>query len=376
LTALYLHIPFCKQACYYCDFHFSTHLQAKTQIVNAICQEIALQKDYLGTNLLHTIYFGGGTPSLLSEKELKQIFNTIYQHFSIEKNAEITLEANPDDLNRENLKIFKNVGINRLSIGIQSFHENHLKYLHRAHTAAHAQGCVKLAQDLDFQNLTIDLIYAIPAAHHQIWENDLQKAIELNVPHISAYCLTIEAKTVFGNWLKNQKIKAIDEEFAAQQFEILLNTLKINDFEQYEISNFARHQLYSRHNSNYWKKGKYLGIGPSAHSYNGFSRQFNVANNAKYLQSLDNQVVPAEVEMLSAVDQANEYLLTGLRTQWGVDLQKIKSEYGFDLLVLQKKYLDKYLKINYLRLENNYLYLTEQGKLLADEITADLFFDF
>jgi oxygen-independent coproporphyrinogen III oxidase len=373
LTALYLHIPFCKQACYYCDFHFSTNLQAKTQLVNAICQEIALQKDYLGTNLLQTIYLGGGTPSLLNEKELNQIFETIYQYFSVEKNAEITLEANPDDLNPENLKIFKNTGINRLSIGIQSFDENHLNYLHRAHTAAHAHNCVKLAQDLDFQNLTIDLIYAIPAANHQIWEHDLQTAIQLNIPHISAYCLTIESKTVFGNWLKNQKIKPIDEEFAAQQFEILLNTLKINDFEQYEISNFARHQQYSQHNSNYWKKGNYLGIGPSAHSYNGFSRQFNVANNAKYWQSIDNQTIPAEVELLTPINQANEYLMTGLRTKWGVDLQKIKVEYGFDLMDLQKKYLDKYLKINYLQIENNHLYLTESGKLLADEITADLF---
>jgi oxygen-independent coproporphyrinogen-3 oxidase len=373
LTALYLHIPFCKQACYYCDFHFSTHLQAKTQLVNAICQEIALQKDYLPTNILQTIYFGGGTPSLLNEQELNQIFATIYQYFSVEKNAEITLEANPDDLNEENLKIFKTLGINRLSIGIQSFNENHLKYLHRAHTSAHAQTCVKLAQDLDFQNLTIDLIYAIPAQNHQIWENDLQTALALQVPHISAYCLTIEAKTVFGNWLKNQKIKAIDEEFAAQQFEILVNTLKINDFEQYEISNFAYKQHYSRHNSNYWKKGRYLGIGPSAHSYNGFSRQFNVANNAKYLQSIDNQVVPAEIEILSPIDQVNEYLMTGLRTKWGVDLQKIQVEYGFDLLDLQKKYFDKYLKINYLQIENNVLYLTESGKLLADEITSDLF---
>jgi oxygen-independent coproporphyrinogen III oxidase len=342
-------------------------------MVNAICQEIALQKDYLATNILQTIYFGGGTPSLLNESEFNLIFSTIHQHFSIGKNAEITLEANPDDLNEENLKIFKKFGINRLSIGIQSFDENHLKYLHRAHTAVHAHTCVKLAQDLDFQNLSLDLIYAIPAENHQIWESDLQKIIELNVPHISAYCLTIEAKTVFGNWLKNQKMKAIDEEFAAQQFEILVKTLKINDFEQYEISNFARQNHYSKHNSNYWKKGKYLGVGPSAHSYNGFSRQFNVANNAKYLQSVDNQLVPAEVEILSPIDQTNEYLMTGLRTKWGVDLQKIKSEYGFDILTLQKRYLDKYLKINYLQIENNILYLTETGKLLADEITADLF---
>jgi oxygen-independent coproporphyrinogen-3 oxidase len=342
-------------------------------MVKAICQEIALQKDYLGTKTLETIYLGGGTPSLLNEKELAQIFEVIYQYFSPIEKPEITLEANPDDLSEENLQIFQKTGINRLSIGIQSFDENHLQYLHRAHTAAHAHNCVKIAQSIGFQNITIDLIYAIPAKNHQIWENDLQKALDLNVSHISAYCLTIEAKTVFGNWLKNQKIKAIDEDFAAQQFEILVNTLKINNFEQYEISNFAQNGHYSRHNSNYWKKGKYLGIGPSAHSYNGVSRQFNVNNNSKYIQSIENQIIPAEIESLSPTDQVNEYIMTGLRTKWGLDLQKIQSEFGFDLIRLQKEYIDKYLKINYLEINSNILLLTEKGKLLADEITADLF---
>lgn len=259
MSAIYVHIPYCKQACHYCDFHFSTNASTKTQMVEAICKEITLQSNYLEGKVLQSIYFGGGTPSLLSEQELGNILETIRLIFPIDKNPEITLEANPDDLSPIKLRELKNLGINRLSIGIQSFHEPFLAWTNRTHHAEQAENCVKLAQDIGFENITIDLMYAFPAENHAIWHSDLQKALALGVPHISAYCLTIEPKTVFGNWQRKGKIQPINEEFSAQQFEILVNTLVANGFEHYEISNFAKPPYYSRHNTNYWKKGTYLG---------------------------------------------------------------------------------------------------------------------
>lgn len=371
--SIYIHIPFCKQACHYCDFHFSTNLQLKSEMVNAICQEIILQKDYLSFQTLESVYLGGGTPSLLNEVDLVQIFQSIQKYFNFSDNIEITLEANPDDLTKDKIQIFKAVGINRLSIGIQSFYEPHLQYLNRSHTAENAANVVKTAQNLGIENITIDLIYAIPAPNHQIWEQDLQKAIDLDVKHISAYCLTIEEKTVFGKWLKTQKIPAIDEIFAAKQFEILMDFLKENTFEQYEISNFAKEKKYSKHNSNYWKKGSYLGIGPSAHSYNGHSRQFNIANNAKYIQAIQKNQIPFEIEHLSTKDQINEYLLTSLRTQWGFDIAKIKENFEIDFFSSNKNLLEQYFAQDLLIKENNILLLTQKGKFFADEITANLF---
>ncbi|MFC0183923.1 radical SAM family heme chaperone HemW [Pseudarcicella hirudinis] len=283
---LYIHIPFCKQACHYCDFHFSTSLKAKKEIITSICNEIRLQKDYLADKNLETVYFGGGTPSILNEEDLAMIFETISHHFNIKKDAEITLEANPDDLTKEKLQLFKKYQINRLSIGIQSFNENHLKSLNRVHNAHEAESCVKYSQDLGIENISIDLIYAIPAPDHLIWEDDLAKATSLGINHISAYSLTIEPQTVFGKWLKQGKIQAIDDEFAARQFEMLIDTLAAKGYEQYEISNFASESLYSRHNTSYWKQEEYLGVGPSAHSFNGSSRQYNISNNALYVKSI------------------------------------------------------------------------------------------
>lgn len=370
---IYLHIPFCKQACYYCDFHFSTSLSQKEAVVEAICQEIRLQKSYLKNTHISTVYFGGGTPSILDETSLEAIFSTLHQTFTILPDAEITLEANPDDISVEKLAIFKKFGINRLSIGIQSFHEPHLKQMNRAHNAQEAETCVKLAQDAGINNITIDLIYAIPAPDHQILYSDLAKVEALNLQHVSAYCLTIEPQTVFGKWTKQGKMPNIDDDFSAQQFSILVENLQRMGYEQYEISNFARNQQYSKHNTSYWKQEEYLGIGPSAHSFNGASRQYNIANNTKYVQQINSGIIPATLEILTKEDQINEYLLTGLRTIWGCKIDYLDSILGSSFLDLQKSYLQPILRAGHLEIDQHTLKLTQAGKLFADRIASDLF---
>ncbi|MFP4094005.1 MAG: radical SAM family heme chaperone HemW [Cyclobacteriaceae bacterium] len=373
MAGIYLHIPFCKQACHYCDFHFSTNTSRKTEMVEAIARELKLQQAYLDAEPVNTIYFGGGTPSLLSEKELNLLLEKMHRLFPVSEGAEITLEANPDDLKADKLIMMRQAGINRLSIGIQSFHEPHLRYLNRAHNAAEAQNCVKLAQDHGFDNISIDLIYAIPAEDHGIWQNDLSIAMDLQPQHISSYCLTIEDKTAFGNWLRKGKITEVEEEYAAEQFEMLLETLQSNGFEQYEISNFCLPGHESKHNSNYWRKENYLGVGPGAHSYNGNSRQYNISNNSLYLKALAENTIPAELDVLQVHDQINEYVMTGLRTKWGINLQKISEEYGVDLYEANKHYLDRLHKEGKISMQDQQLILTKNGKLLADRIASDLF---
>ncbi len=376
MAGIYLHIPFCKQACYYCDFHFSTNQQRKADIVRAIAQELQLQTDYLGGPPIDSIYFGGGTPSLLTEDELQLLIDTIGQHYSVTSSSEITLEANPDDLSPQKLKVLKAAGINRLSIGIQSFYEPHLRYLNRAHSADEAKVSVQRAQEAGFDNLSIDLIYAIPHPDHSVWQSDLAMAIELNPRHISSYCLTIEEKTVFGRWLRHQKIPPIDETFAAEQFEQLVNGLATAGYEQYEVSNFCQPYSESQHNSNYWKNVPYLGIGPGAHSFNGDSRQYNVANNAKYLKSLADLRIPYEREVLSKADRVNEHIMTGLRTKWGCDLEWLQREFGYDLMGEQRNYIERLIADQKATLEDQHLVLTREGKFLADGIAADFFVDF
>ncbi|OJV15559.1 MAG: coproporphyrinogen III oxidase [Dyadobacter sp. 50-39] len=372
---LYIHIPFCKQACHYCDFHFSTNTSHKGAVVEAIAREIVLRKSYLPEGDMQTIYFGGGTPSLLDQGELDFLLETIHRHFRVAPNAEITLEANPDDLHAASLQMFAKAGINRLSIGIQSFHEPHLRFMNRAHSAIEAEQCVKLAQQAGIDNISIDLIYAIPAGDHSILLSDLSKAFTLNVPHISAYCLTIEPQTAFGSWLKKKKISPIGEEYAAEQFEILTRSLAEKGYEQYEISNFARGGLYSNHNSSYWKQHPYLGVGPSAHSYNGTSRQYNVSHNASYLDAIAKGLIPATIETLSAADQTNEYLLTGLRTKWGVQLQKLKTLSEGEFALQAGEELAKMTRKGWITQESGVLLLTQAGKLFADRIASDLFIE-
>lgn len=373
LAGIYLHIPFCKQACYYCDFHFSTNLSRKSDMVEALCKELLLQQSYLGQETISSIYFGGGTPSLLSEPELKKLLATIDKHYHVAPNSEITLEANPDDLDEKALRQMYESGINRLSIGIQTFDEQQLRFLNRAHNARQAKNCVALAQGVGFDNISIDLIYGIPSPDHTIWKQDLSIALTLAPQHISSYCLTIESSTVFGKWTSKGKMAPIEEEYAAAQFEILVETLSGAGYEQYEISNFCLPEFYSRHNSNYWKQEKYLGIGPGAHSYNHFSRQYNIANNALYLKALSKGEVPFTIDNLDQKAKANEYMMTSLRTKWGCDLNHLKAQYGLDLYHTQKQYLQKMIDENLVTLSENVIRLTNNGKLLADQITEDLF---
>jgi oxygen-independent coproporphyrinogen-3 oxidase len=376
MPGLYLHIPFCKQACHYCDFHFSTSMGLKGQFVEALLREMELRRAYLPDPdaPLETIYFGGGTPSLLTGEELNQIFATIQANFQVSPQAEITLEANPDDLTSEKLAVLAASPVNRLSIGLQSFHEPHLRLMNRAHSAQESWQAVQRAQAAGFENISVDLIYGVPASSHAIWEADLARLFELNVPHVSAYALTIEPDTAFGRRLKKGTFVAPPEEFVAQQFEILLAQLQAHGYEQYEISNFCRPGRESRHNANYWRGVPYLGLGPSAHSFNGHSRQYAVANNPQYVAAvLERGEVPATIELLTPLDQANEYLLTTLRTSRGCDLRHLRDALGLDLLATRPDYLRSLTTQGMATLENDVLRLTDAGKLLADHITLELF---
>lgn len=372
MAGIYLHIPFCKQACHYCDFHFSTNQKYVNEMTDALCEELKLQKDYLGNEAIATIYFGGGTPSVLNRQQVEKLLNAIKKEFVVEQNTEITLEANPDDLTEEKLQDFYNAGINRLSIGVQSFQEEILQYLNRAHNEQQATRCITDARKIGFNNISIDLIYAIPARDHQNWHQDLTKALSFHPEHISSYCLTIEPKTTFGNWLKKGTFQPIDEDFAATQFEILLERLSTAGYEQYEVSNFCLPEQYSRHNSGYWQQKKYLGVGPSAHSYDGINRRSNISNNPKYIKALQAGIVPYTEDRLDEVDKVNEYLLTTLRTKWGADLERLAQEFNYDV-TFQKKYLDQLLREKYIIIENNHLALTKRGMLFADKIASDLF---
>ena len=344
-------------------------------MVEAICREISLQQDYLADRRLNTIYFGGGTPSLLSQEELSHILDQLQQHFEVAPEAEITLEANPDDLTPARIRELAASPVNRLSIGIQSFHDPHLQRMNRAHHAAEALAAVKNAQDAGFHNITTDLIYGIPADTHDIWLHDLQTLFDLQVQHVSCYALTIEEKTALGRWTKKGSFKPSEDEFVARQFELLVGRMQQQGFTQYEISNFCRPGFESRHNSNYWKGVHYLGLGPSAHSFNGFSRQYNLANNARYMDALEQGQLVFDRETLSLTDQANEYLLTSLRTIWGCDLNRLEQEFQVDLRRQQPAYLAELLQQGYIRIEADVLYLTDPGKLLADQITLDLFLE-
>ena len=376
MPGLYLHIPFCKQACHYCDFHFSTSLGLKGQFVEALLREMELRRAYLPGPAapLETIYFGGGTPSLLTGEELTRIFAAIEANFSVSSQAEITLEANPDDLTPDKLAVLAASPVNRLSIGLQSFHEPHLRLMNRAHSAQESWQAVQRAQAAGFENISVDLIYGVPASGHAIWEADLARLFELNVPHVSAYALTIEPDTAFGRRLKKGTFVAPPEDFVAQQFEILLTQLRANGYEQYEISNFCRPGRESRHNANYWRGVPYLGLGPSAHSFDGRSRQYTVANNSQYVAAvLERGEVLATTERLTPLDQANEYLLTTLRTSRGCDLRHLRDALGLDLLAHRADYLRSLATQGMATLENDVLRLTDAGKLLADHVTLELF---
>ncbi len=374
MSGIYIHIPFCKQACNYCDFHFSTSLNNKASLVECIIAEIEMRKNYLSDKNIQTIYFGGGTPSLLSEKETFLILEKIFKTYTVSNDAEITLECNPDDLTDLKLKELKRVEINRLSIGLQSFNEEELKWMNRAHTAKESEASVKRAQDKGFENITIDLIYGSKFSTLGNWKNTLNKAIELNVPHISSYNLTIEDKTKLGHDFKVKKEQAVDEEKSVELFLEMVDRLEKNNFVQYEISNFGKEGFFSQHNSNYWKGVHYIGIGPSAHSFDGVSRQWNIANNNVYIKHLSEKKDSYfEKETLTETERFNEYVLTTLRTIWGIDLNYLKKNFNSDFVSAFLKQVEVYVKNETIVLKDSAYVLTNTGKLLADRIASELF---
>lgn len=373
-AGIYIHIPFCKQACNYCNFHFSTSLQLKDDLLKCLEKEIIFRKYYLEGRKIQTIYFGGGTPSLLSSDEIKNLLQTIYSNFEVIENVEITLEANPDDLTKEKLFELKNAGINRLSIGVQSFFDKELKWMNRSHDAMQAENCIRNAKEIGFDNITIDLIYGVPGLTNTEWKQNLQKAIELNIDHLSCYALTVEPKTALYHQIEKNKLPPLNEQQAAEQFEILMEFAKQHGFEHYEISNFARDKKYSKHNTSYWKGNWYLGIGPSAHSFNGSTRQWNIANNALYIKNINEDEDPSETEILTIPQQYNEFVMISLRTMWGLNLNEIKNRFGETYLHLIQKESARYIHSEDILLENEKMKLSDKGKLIADKIISDLFF--
>jgi len=364
LAGIYIHIPFCKQACHYCNFHFATSLHYKNDLVAALLKEISLQKEYLEGESVETIYFGGGTPSLCTSQELKSIVETIKSVLNVINDAEITLEANPDDISDEMLAGWKEIGINRLSIGVQSFFEEDLKWMNRAHTAQQAIDTLQLAKK-HFDNITIDLIYGTPQLTNEKWEQNVKTAVSLNIPHLSCYALTVENRTPLDKMIRQNKSPDINPDKQSEQFLLLMQWLEEAGYEHYEISNFARPGWRSRHNSSYWQGKKYLGLGPSAHSFNGISRQWNISNNNIYIESIKKGIIPLEKEILTETQKLNEYIMTSLRTVGGLSLDITGKE------MIDKS--QKFIAAGLMKLENNSLVLTREGKLLADGIAAELF---
>ncbi len=371
MAGIYIHIPFCKQKCTYCDFHFSTTFHAyQNQMISCIQKEIVIQRPYLENQLIETIYFGGGTPSLLDYKEINSILKTIKENYSVKSSAEITLEANPDDINIESLTEWKKSGINRLSIGLQSFREEDLKWMNRAHSKEEALNCVKLAKKAGFENISVDLIYGLPNFTLDEWKENIQTVIKFGIQHVSAYCLTVEQKTVLSKWVEQNKIVPANEDDQSDQFDVLLNELEKEGIEQYEISNFSLPGFHSHHNSNYWKGKHYLGVGPSAHSFNGISRSWNVSNNREYIKRMEENKVWFDTEILTIENQFNEILLIGLRTAIGVNIEQLKSIQEPSSIFWNQ--ITKMENLGWMNKIDNFIILTKSGKLKADYITSEL----
>ena len=372
MSGIYIHIPFCKQACHYCDFHFSTSMNKKEEMVLALAKEIRLRKSESANEEVETIYFGGGTPSVLTSAEIDFLISEVYQNYSVIENPEITLEANPDDLSTERIVALSKSKVNRLSIGIQSFFEDDLKMMNRAHNSAEAQKCLSEASKY-FDNISIDLIYGVPGMTNEKWQLNIEKALSFRIPHISSYALTVEPKTALKKLIQTGKVAEPNDEVAQEHFIILVDTLTANGFVHYELSNFGKENYFSKNNSAYWLGKKYIGIGPSAHSYDGISRSWNVANNPMYLKAIAIDELPNEIETLSQSDRYNEYIMTGLRTIWGVSISRIQLEFGLMFSDYLMKQADKFLKDGLLEIENDILKPTKKGKFLTDGIASDLF---
>lgn len=372
MAGIYLHIPFCKTRCIYCDFYSTTRSELKTHYVHTLCRELEMRKEYLKGEPVETIYFGGGTPSQLEEADFKHIFETIRENYGMEHCREITLEANPDDLSQEYLKMLSSLPFNRISMGIQTFDDTTLQLLKRRHSSQTAVEAVRRCREAGFQNISIDLIYGLPGETKERWVNDLRQAIRLDVEHISAYHLTYEEDTPIYNMLKQHQIEEVDEDSSLQFFTLLIEHLQNAGYEHYEISNFCLPGLHSRHNSSYWTEKQYLGCGPSAHSYNGISRQWNVASLDKYIEGISSGNPTFEVEELDLYTRYNDFVITHIRTQWGMPLPKLGKQYGEELYKYCLRMATPHLQQGTLEIKNDTLKLTRKGVFISDGIMSDM----
>ena len=372
MSGIYIHIPFCKQACHYCDFHFSTNLKKKDEMVLALAKEIEMRKSEFQDEIVETIYFGGGTPSILQIEDLKFLIDAVYKNYKVVENPEITVEANPDDLTENRIIELSKNKVNRLSIGIQSFFEDDLQLMNRAHNVEEAKKCLEIATQY-FDNISIDLIYGVPEMSNEKWLQNIETALSFGVPHISSYALTVEPKTALHTFIQKGIIPQPDDEVAQEHFQILVDKLSENGFIHYELSNFGKENYFSKNNSSYWLGKKYIGIGPSAHSYDGKNRGWNVSNNSLYIKSIQENKLPIEIETLTKTDRYNEYIMTGLRTIWGVSFERIEQEFGKTYLDYLNQQAAKFIEDHLLFVDDNILRTTKKGKFLSDGIASDLF---
>jgi len=374
MAGIYVHIPFCRQKCYYCDFYKTVNTSLVKKFVSALENEVVQRKNCLDNELVETIYFGGGTPSVLNETELTEILNFLNLHFNVSSTAEITFEANPDDLSIEYLQQIYRAGIRRLSIGIQSFQNGFLQKMNRRHDAKQAIEAVENAAKTGFNDISVDLIYGLPGLARDQWKADLNQVFQLPVQHLSAYHLTYHKGTPFYTWLKKGTLKALNENESIWQFQTLIQMAKENDFEQYEISNFAKDRKYSKHNSSYWNGVKYLGLGPSAHSFNGISRSWNVSHIESYIKAVAAGLPYSEEEILSESNKYNEYILTRIRTIWGVSIEQLKTGFGTEKAIYFQQNIEKYIALDLVKQQSGIYTLTENGMFVSDEIMANLMF--
>lgn len=373
MAGIYIHIPYCRKACHYCNFHFSTTLHSKNDFLQCLLQEIVEQKNYLKGQQIDTIYFGGGTPSVLTEIELSQILNQISTHFSVGDKIEYTLEANPDDLSQEYIRMLARQGINRLSIGVQSFFEEDLKFMNRSHSAGQAKNVIEAAQQEGITNLSVDLIFGYTLLSDEKLMYNLQQVIDRQVPHVSCYAMTVEPRTALAHMIQAKKVEDVNPEQSARQFELVSKTLTKAGYDHYEISNYGKPGLNALHNSNYWKGVSYLGLGPSAHSFNGLSRRWNVSNNQQYIHRIRKNEIPYEEEILTRVQQVNEFIMISLRLQTGIEVKKLKHLMTPQEWLQFEKLCDEFILQDKLVRDTNCVRLTSNGRLFADFIASELF---
>ena len=372
MSGIYIHIPFCKKACHYCNFHFSTNQNSKSSFIKALSKELRLRSFEYESNKIQTIYFGGGTPTVLQISELTSILDVVYEFYNVSETPEITLEANPDDLDLEKIVTLSKTKINRLSIGIQSFHETDLVAMNRAHSAYQAKKCLDLATRY-FDNITIDLMFGMPTMSMDLWRENLQIAFGFGIKHLSCYAMTVEPQTALEHFIKKGSHPPMDDELAANHFKVIIEETSKQGFIHYETCSFGKPDYFSKHNTSYWLGKTYLGVGPSAHSFNGKKRSWNISNNSKYIKSIEASILPSESEILSIENKFNEYIMTGLRTMWGVSLQIIETEYGPKIKDQLLENATKILKSDFLVIEDQHLKVTTTGKFLSDGIASELF---